>query len=120
MEKELKVGDRVLVHSNTFRKITRIVRETKTQWIVEDGWRFNKQTLAMIGGGSYNIPRIEYLSNKDYKFEIIMNRIKKTRKKLLDLVDVKLDEFVKNITQIKDTVQELDELIIESRRISAD
>lgn len=52
MSEEMKVGAKVAYQSggwtNTDWEITTIVRETKTQWITEDGKRWRKSNLEQI------------------------------------------------------------------------
>ena len=53
----LQVGDYLYYHSNYGRYIqrTEILRETKTQWVIENDKRVKKEDLKRIGTSSFNI-----------------------------------------------------------------
>ena len=61
----MKVGDKVFIITRYNKFLTEIIRETKTQWIVEHENKYNKKSLSLVGSGIWDTNYIKKTSEEE-------------------------------------------------------
>ena len=55
----MKVGDKVFIITRHSKYLTKISKETKTQWVTTKSYKYNKKTLKAVGAGAFDINYIQ-------------------------------------------------------------
>lgn len=116
----IRVGDYLYYHYNSGRAInrTRIVRETKTQWIVGNDIRISKEKLRSIGSYNHTYYKQETPELKE-EYEIhgvwrkVLNKLDRMAEKRNHYVKDKLtkDKVNEVKAKIEDLCDELEKLL---------
>lgn len=66
-DEEIKVGSLVFVDAHRGSSLRRVERATKTQWVLDNGDRFNRETLCRVGEKSWSVTTIRHAGDDDIR-----------------------------------------------------
>lgn len=93
---EIKVGDRVIISQSFCEdRISAVVRETKTQLIINNGERYRKSNYIMVGSNTYVRRHIRLATAEDTKKLVLKRKFDLIKKNIDELNSDQIEQIYK-------------------------